>query len=371
MDYPLDKSAYLICGDDEFRISNSVSELLDRLVPEAEREFGLDRIDGRVDTVDATVEMLRAVRDALVSDGLFSAGNKTVWLRDPSFLTNDRIGKSETVKAPLAELISAIKAGFGDGVRLVVSTVKINRASAFFKAFAGGHCHVTDYKIGDRASDKAAAAKELLGEYLPKNGISMDAAVRQFFLSRVGTDSRRIVSELGKLACYCGDRKEVTADDIRDIVSDGAVPEFWELSEAFCSRDAKGLVKQVRIQLEQGANAIGLLSSLFTAVNDLLALREGRDRRWAAPSQGRLGWDALPPEIYEGLETLDRGPLAMAGFSLRKKEEQSSLWTLRELRAARHCLLELREALVSSALPEDFLLETKLLQAIGLKRMKV
>ena len=91
MDLPLGKSAYLICGDDEFRVSLATKELLDRLVPEADRAFGLDQIDGRVGTVDETVAVLRAVRDALVSDSLFGPGSKTVWLREPAFLSNDRI----------------------------------------------------------------------------------------------------------------------------------------------------------------------------------------------------------------------------------------------------------------------------------------
>ena len=38
MDLPLGKSAYLICGDDEFRVSLATKELLDRLVPEGVHE---------------------------------------------------------------------------------------------------------------------------------------------------------------------------------------------------------------------------------------------------------------------------------------------------------------------------------------------
>ena len=51
MEIPREKSAYLICGDDEYRVSCATKELLDALVPESDREFGLESVDGRVGTV--------------------------------------------------------------------------------------------------------------------------------------------------------------------------------------------------------------------------------------------------------------------------------------------------------------------------------
>lgn len=370
MDLPLDKSAYLICGEDEFRVSLAVKELIDALVPENERDFGLDRIDGRVDTVDATVNMIRSVRDALVSDGLFCAGSKTVWLRDPSFLTNDRVAKSEAVKTALADITDSIKSGLGDGQRLIVSTVKINRSSAFFKAFSGKRCEVKDFGSGLKPRQKNEAAAMLIAEFIPKLGITMEQNVRQVFLARVGTDSRQIVSELEKLACYCGNGKAASIDDVREIVSSGAVSEIWDFVDAFATRNAKALIKQVKIQLEQGENAIRLVNSLLSTACDLLVIREGFEKHWASPEAMKLNWDSLPEDIADGLQREEKGVFSMTGFPLKKKIDQSSAWTVRDLRNARHYLIELREQLVSCGLSEEFLMETKLLQAIGIKRTK-
>ncbi len=368
MDLPLGKSAYLVCGDDEFRVSRATQELLGRLVPEKDRAFGLDRIDGRVGTVDETVAVIRAVRDALVSDSLFSSGSKTVWLREPAFLSNDRIGKSPNIKDELANLIARIKEGLGEGTRLVVSTLKINRASAFFKAFAGKDGAVADFGSGLKGRQKAEAAAELVTDFCARFKLKMEPDVRRLFLSRVGTESRQIVSELEKLACYCGEGKAATADDVREIVSSGAVSEVWDLTDAFCARDPRALVTQVRMQLGQGESAIRLVNSLLAAVGDLLAVREGLERHWATPAGAALNWDALPADIAEGLECADKSVLSAVGFQLRKKIDQSAVWNVRDLRNARHYLLELRELLVSCGLPEELLLETKLLQAIGLRR---
>ena len=137
MAIPPGKSAFLICGDDDFRVETTTREILDALVPADRREFGLEVIDGRVESVGETTRVCRAVRDALISDGLFGGGDKTVWLREPSFLSIDRIAKSEETKKNVAALTDAIKGGLPDGVCIVVSTLKINRGSSFFKAFGG------------------------------------------------------------------------------------------------------------------------------------------------------------------------------------------------------------------------------------------
>ena len=359
--------AYLICGEDEFRVAFAAKQLVDRLVPENEREFGLEIIEGRVDNASECQRVLRAVRDALVSDGLFSSGNKTVWLRSPVFLTNERIGRAVLIKNDLQNLIDRVKEGLPEGQRLVVSTTKVNRTSAFFKAFkAVGE--ITDFGNNLRARQKNEAAAELLVEFLPRVGLEMAPAVRQLFLSRVGTDSRQIVSELEKLACYCGEGKNATADDVRAITCSGAVSEIWDFVDAFATRNHSALMKQIRIQLDQGENAIRMTNSLLTVVNDLLAIREGLDRKWAYPSGQGLSWNGLSEEVAQGLDEGEKDIRSAMGFRVRKLVDQASAWTLRDLRNARHFLLALREDLVSSSLPPDFLLETRLLQAVGYRR---
>ena len=367
--YPTDKSAYLVCGDDEYRVATAAAELIDALVPESDRAFGLDRIDGRVGTVDETVATIRAVRDALVADGLFGGGDKTVWFREPSFLSSDKIAKSERVKTEVQSIAERIKDGLPEGTRLIVSTQKINRASTFFKAFSGKDALVIDFGSALKARQRADAAAELADEEARRIGLSIPPDAMRLFLSRVGTDSRRIVSELAKLAAYCGEGAAATADDVREIVSTGATSEIWDFTDAFATRNKTLLVRQIRTQLAQGENAIRLVNSLLTCVGDLLAIREGIDKKWATPGGGGLDWSALPEEIADGLGG-ERNTLGGVGFQLRKKIDQASAWTLRDLRNARHYILQLREALVSCSLPEECLMEAKLLQAIGVAPAK-
>ncbi len=370
MDIPAGKSAFLVCGDDDWRVEQVSRQIIDALVPEAQREFGLDIVDGRVDTKVEMVAACRAVREAMVADGLFGGGEKTVWFREPAFLSTEKIGRLEDVKAESAALADLVKSGLPDGMRLVVSTLKVNRAQGFFKAFQSKGA-VFDMGSNLRPRDLEDRASQLLDEILPGAGLEMKPAVRRAFIARVGTNSRQIVSEVEKLSCWCGKRKNVTEDDILEVVAADATSEVWDLTDAFAVRDAKKAVSLMARHLSQGENAIGLVQSLLGTVNTLLLVRDAMQRHWLSSGGRGMDWDALPGELGDALSLAERGKdirASLAGWRGGKVAGQAAMWKVGELRAARHQLLTLRAELVSRQIPEDVLVETRLIQAIGVRR---
>lgn len=366
MNIPKGKSAFLVCGDDEFRVAEATRELLDSLVPQESREYGLETVDGRVDSLGEMVRAFRAVRDALVSDGLFGGGEKTVWFREPAFLSNERLAKCEDVKKCISDLAASLKAGLPEGSRLVVSTVKINRGQTFFKTFSSVGA-VFDFGSGLRERDLREQADILLSEWLPKVGLEMPQNVRSAFLARVGTNSRQIVSELEKLRCWCGERKTVTAEDVAEITAADAASEIWDLSDAFASRDAAKAVSLLERHLAQGENAVFLAQTLLNTANTLLLFRDAQARRWVS-SWRNVAWDAVPEELGEALSASEKGKdirAAVSGWRASKIAQQAAAWKVPELRLARHRLLALREELVSKQLPENYMMETAIIQAVG------
>ena len=369
MKIPTGKTAFLVCGDDEFRVAETTRELIDALVPQENREYGLETVDGRVDSLGEMVRAFRAVRDALVSDGLFGGGEKTVWFREPAFLSNERLAKCEDVKKFIADISSAIKAGLPEGSRLVVSTVKINRGQTFFKTFASASAGaVFDLGSGLRERELREQADIFLSERLAKTGLEMPQGVRNAFLSRVGTNSRQIVSELEKLACWCGGRKTVTQEDVAEIVAADATAEIWDLPDAFAARDAAKTVSLLERHLAQGENAVFLAQTILNAATTLLLFRDAQSRRWTSSGGRNVSWDGVPEEIGEALSVSEKGKdirVSLSGWRASKVAQQAAVWKVSELRMARHRLLELREELVSKQLPENYIMETRILQAMG------
>lgn len=364
------KRAFLVCGEDDYRVEQTTRELLDALVPPASREFGLEVVDGRVETVSDMTRAFRAVRDALISDGLFGGG-KTVWFREPAFLSGDkenRISKSEETKANAARLAEMVKAGLPEGSNLVVTALKINRGQGFFKAFSSAG-QVFDLGGGFREWELRERAEVLLDECLSKSGLKMNPATREAFLSRVGTNSRQIASEIEKLAAYCGRRKTATEEDVADVVATDATSEIWDLSEAFASRDTRLFIERLERHYSQGESPIFIAQMLLGQVSNLLLLRDALDRGWASASGRSISWAGLPREIADAFSAAEKDPRkAFFGGIAQRATRNAALWRTAELKAARHHILMLREDLVSKQLPDLFMLETRLLQALGTRR---
>jgi len=361
---------HLICGSDDFLVEQKARQIVETSVPEAERALGLEMVDGRVDTVDAARAAIRQVLEAVQTAGFFG-GTKLTWLKNASFLSPlVAPGDSDTVKATLAELTACIKAGLPEGQRLLITALTIARNSAFFKACQTAG-EVMDFGGGERPWEQEKLARERLEGLLGKFGLHMADDVRDRFLARTGTATRLMVQELEKLSLYLGKTPaEVTAEQVDAVVSMGREAEAWDLTDAVGQRNPANVIRSLRQLQTQDENAIKLAAMVETRVRDLLVLRQAIDQGWLQVRSGGRGatcqWlDPMPPEADALLRALPKDPRQVPPFIQGKNAAQASLYTLNELRRARHLLIELREKLVSSSVSPDLLIEMALLRIVG------
>jgi len=197
----------------------------------------------------------------------------------------------------------------------------------------------------------------------------LDNGAREEFITRAGFDTRFLVQEIEKLRLYMGEGKQVTVEDVREITSIGREAEAWDLLDAFGERNALNVLKTLKRLSGQKGIGVMLAAMLEKNVRDLLVLREAYDRKWVYGGKGgACGWSSsLPPEAAALLNALPVNPKTLNAWVLKKKLPHALNYSLQELRVARFRVLELREKLVSTGLPEMFLLETTLLRIIGNK----
>src|SRR5579859_4019145 len=127
------KSIYLIGGADEFSVKETAAKLADKLAPKKAGEFGVEIIEGTASNQDEGVKVLRRVREALNTVGLFGGGDKLVWLKSTDLLADSPTTRGEAVKDALAELADLLKSGLGDGVTLLISAIGCDRRKSLFK----------------------------------------------------------------------------------------------------------------------------------------------------------------------------------------------------------------------------------------------
>lgn len=357
---------FFICGDDDYLVDSAARERINQIVPEADREYGVEVVDGRRETGDEARRAVEACIESVQTPGFFGAV-KVTWLREVSFLTGGgRVSESAAAKEAVERLAGWLKEGLLEGQTLLISAPKVLRSSVFFKV-CQKQGEVTDFGGGFKSWELEKLADQRLDQLLKDVGLSMDDEARKEFLNRVGFDTRMLVQELKKLGLYLGKGTHVTAGDVREITSIGREAEAWDLLDAFGRRDAYALLDTLKRLSGQKGVGIMLAAMLEKSVRELLVLREAHERKWVyGGTGGSCGWSSsLPPEAVAMLDALPVNPKTVNAWALKKKLPYALNYTLQELRVARFRILELREKLVSTALPEMFLLETALLRTIG------
>ena len=227
----------LVWGD-EYLAAAKARDLVARLCPPSEQALGLEILDGAVETIDAAVSVVNRCVEAMTTVGFFGS-SKTIWLREASFFTEGKPGRFVEVKAAVARLTEEIKRGLLPGQTLLITSPKVDRRSAFYKAVqvAGS---VFDFSLPDKPHEAEDRARQNLAGIVAKNGLSAPGDALDLILGKVGTDTRMLVQEVGKLAIYLGERRSFTIDDVETIVSSTRAAQGWDLADMVGRRSLAG-----------------------------------------------------------------------------------------------------------------------------------
>lgn len=362
---PGDARAALVMGGDAYKVKREARAQADRWCPPEQQEFGLEIIDGAVDTVDEAVVAVARTLEAMASLGLFG-GEKTVWLRDASFFSDAQPGKSETVKTEVARLAELLKEGVPDGVRLLVSSPKVDRRSAFYKAFqAAGDVREFDVPASGYQADRLAG--ETLSGLLRGAGLRPAYGVEEAILRRAGGDTGQLVQEIEKLGLYLGSRREVSLADVETIISPARESAGWDLVDAVAQRDLAGSLRIARQLLFQKESPVMLVIFLENRIRELLALRELLDAGFLS-----IGGSGRQQQVdvssaagaQEAVSALVPGLTRQHPFRTLLIVKQASALPSDEWRRWLGVAIEAHARMTSGAATQELLLEFCILQLI-------
>ena len=359
----------LICGEDDFAVTQSAKSRIDALVPEGERDFGLDVIDGDVANADAALAVVNECYNSLKTDAFFGASSKVTWLRNASFFVSRSGASAEDSSdapgsggglSPVAKLTELIKQGVAEGHVFVVSCFKINRASSLFKTFKSMGT-VEDFGGAKKPWEQAQAAESFARTWMKRLGLELETEARRLFLQRVGSDSRMIASELEKLALYVHPATTATAADVERLTSVGREAEAWGLLDAFDARDVRRVLAELEPFAGDKGAPIMFSAMLDTHLRELIAVRWALDRRWIV--NGRWATN-LPPEEQSALACSPVNPDTTNAWKLGKLMRNAGNYSMVELRMARFSLNQFRARLVSLSVDGLLLLQTTLVKIV-------
>lgn len=237
----------LICGDDEFAVKKRASEIFQSWSKEA---GGMDHeiIDAAVSNSGDALNAIAKLRESLQTLPFFGSA-KVVWLRDCTFLGEERAASAQAVMETLGDLAAELKNFKWQGVQLLISAGKVDRRKTFFKTLE---------KLGTVENFEALSADDK--DWAERMEMAARAAVRERkkeiseealaeLVARVGPNVRQLDNEIEKLALYTGDRREIEFKDVAAICSRNKTARAFALGDALGDRDLPRLLKRLDEEL--------------------------------------------------------------------------------------------------------------------------
>lgn len=350
---------HLYVGDDEFAVRTAASVLLDTLVPEADRAFGLEVVEGQAGNSEEALLSLRRCEEAFLTRGFLMTGAKVVWWRSVTFLADGQTAQVDDVKAKVKAFAQMLKEVEGEGNILVITAPKVDRRSMLFKVCSERYS-LREFAVPEKSAEAGRYAQSTVVQELTARGLRANREVVDRFLARAGSDSRQIAGEVEKLSLYVHGRRDVTVDDVDAIVSASAESAMWDIQDAVGRRDLGYGLRVLRNLLDQRESPIGIVTMILNRLKELQVYREALDRGWLqfAPGGKMAEWGGMEPEVEAQVTyVLRKSPRSQHPFRAGLLAKQAQLYSPAMLRRALQQVMAAQEALVSSSVPPAILLE--------------
>ncbi|HVS53079.1 MAG TPA: DNA polymerase III subunit delta [Opitutaceae bacterium] len=282
------KKFTFICGPDDFLVGRVGKERFDALAAEVTDEFSREIVNGFAANVGEVESAVNRFRDAVQTISMFG-GKRLVWLKDVNFLADTVTGRAESTLKLVEDLQQILESVNPDETTVLVTAAPVDRRRSFPKwaeknadfSLVGGE--------GDNISDALASLVLVEAKVL---GASFAAGAVELLLAKIGSNTRLLIEETGKLATYVGEGEAITEAHVAELTPNVAEGDFFETAEAFFAGDLRWTLAALHRHFFSGGDARPVISALQNRNRILLQVRALVDAGDARV--GPRGLDGLP-----------------------------------------------------------------------------
>ena len=358
-------NVFCVFGTDDGKVKEAATKLVQELTPPDAGEFGLEIVEGNADNSEHASKICGQMVEAIQTLPFFG-GDKVVWLKGANFFADNVTGRSEATKGAVENLLNVLTQSTPPTVKVVISASEVDKRRTFFttmKKVATMQLH--DLPDVSRAGWEEGVA-QMVAQRARERGLRFSAEALEFFVLLAGQHSRQIENELEKLDVYLGDRRDVTTEDVRTMVSQSRAGVVFELGDAIGRKDIPLALKLIDQLLYRGESAIGILlaaivpktRNLFYAklVEEQFGLRAFQYNEY----QAKLG--RLPPAETSWIGRTKEGKISAYPLFLAAREVKG--FSSEQLRKAMSACLEANTRLVTTQLDHKTVLSQLVIRIV-------
>jgi DNA polymerase III subunit delta len=369
---------WTILGSDDAVVRDRARELVLKYTPATGDDFGVEIIEGGADNTDQATRVIFRTLEAVQTMPFFGGG-KVVWLKDTNVFADTVAGRSQDTQSAIEQLLKYLEPGMPQDVYLIISARDVDkRRSAFLTLKKIGQTEVYD-SVDITKSGWEDLVLPKVKEMGRERELEFDDDAVRLFVMLAGEKTRQIENEMEKVDLYLGDeRRRVTLEDVRSIVSETHAGVMWDLGNAVAARDLPRALRVLDQLMGHGENAVGiLLATIIPKIRGMWQTSElfssygiqvDVDRR-DAPTRLEQQLTALPEEVQASLPRKKDGTLNIWSIFFAAKELKK--FQPHELRSAlEYCMLT-NKSLVTARLDPKTALTMLLLRILGKSRAKM
>ena len=332
-----EKNIILIVGDDDFVAGELAKGAIARHVPEECRTSAVETVPGEAGNAETQLASIRSCLDS-VRMPPFLDPVKVTWWKGVTFFPAEKGAKiSKAVMSALEHFAAVLtETPLPENQLLVITATQAKQLDpkSIFTQTLKPIADMHECFVPDRSYKRTAAALARLPALAKAENLTFEPGAEMAFVAKAGPDTRTICSELAKMRTYLGeDVHTVTEEDIAVITSAGGDDiEIWSLTDALATRNPARILEMLKNFQGDSSWPITVTTSVEKWFRSLISAK-------ASGATGKT-------------------------FAERKIAAAASAFTLNELRIARYRVMALRERIVSSQLPDEYV-ELELLRTVA------
>ena len=359
---------FLFFGSDEAKAKEAALKLSRKIAPK-DNEFGLEIVNGAAENSDHATRILAQTTEAIQTIPFFG-GEKVVWLQGATLFGDNIVGKSETTLRSVEAFLDMLKAGIPSDVKVIISATEMDKRRAFYKSIS---------KLAKvEAFDKVDISREgweakvigFVQKEATRLGMNFGYGAADRFVLTAGADTRTLSNELEKLSLFFGDR-EITVDDISEMVTSTHAGVIFEIGEAITRKDLPRSLKLIEKQLRQGEGPIGILrAAIIPKIRGLLHAKDLITRHNITAGKN---FKAFESQI-NGLPSIETAHLPrkkdgkISAYPIFLSAQATRKFTVPELVNALEACLEADLRLVTTQLDHHLVLDQLVTRILSQKR---
>jgi DNA polymerase-3 subunit delta len=261
----LSSPVYVLKGDDDVLLEDTVLELVHALVGDGDRTLMVEELDASRYESDGGEYQIGPLVDAAQTPPFLTERRVVVGRHAAVFSTNDAVAPLVGYLVdplPSTALVLVWEKGPKTGAKL--NKVPTKLADAIKKS--GG-------VVLDTGAGTGKARSQWLDEHLKDAAVKLDASARKVIEDQIGEDAGLLVGLLPTLEAVFGAGARVTADDLGPYLGQEGGAKPWDLTDAIDRGDVTGALEKLhRIMEGSGQHPLQIMGTLTNHYTRMLTL---------------------------------------------------------------------------------------------------